>query len=318
MHIFSRELEAIPPFDFELTVHNPAGWYWHNPLEVYSKGKVWTALHLSSGKLVGLRLESKGGVDKPKVFMSVYSSQKLAIEEEKEIIELVVFGTGLNEDISKFYSAVKNDSVLKNIIPDLYGMRRGTTLTTHVFNSAILALTLQNAPIKRTNQMLELITRNYGQRLTFDKKTTYTWPKPQTIMKTGIEELTRKCKVGYRAKYLKSIAKTIHEGSCPTMKELRKMSFEEAKAEVMKLKGIGEYSAEIILPHGEAFAIDIWSAQIFWTLFFPKKRAPPSKLEAIRTVREEAKERWGKWRRLAFVYILCSLDNLEKKLDIQY
>jgi len=318
MHVFLQELEALPPFDFELTVHNPAGWYWHNPLEVFSQGKVWTALHLSSGKLVGLRLGFKGSVEKPKVSMNVYSSQKLTNEEEKEIIELVVFGTGLKEDVSKFYNAVKNDSVLKHVIPNLYGMRRGTALNTHIFNSAILALTLQNAPIKRTDQMLELIVRNYGQRFTFDNKTTYTWPKPEIIMKASVGALTQKCKVGYRAKYLKSIAKTIHGGSCPTMRGLSLMPFEEAKAEVMKLKGIGEYSAEIILPHGEAFPIDIWSAQIFWKLFFPEKAAPHSKLEAIRRVREEAEERWGKWRRLSFVYVLCSLDNLSEKLNLQY
>jgi len=316
MQTFSQELDAIPPYSFELTVHNPAGWYWHNPLEIYERGIIWTALHLSSSKPVGLKLESKGSVEKPTVSMKLYCRQKLSNEEEKEIIELVAFGAGLREDISEFYTLAKEDSVLKHTIPNLYGMRRGTTLNTHIFNSAILALTLQNAPIKRTDQMLELIIRNYGQKLKFDKKATYTWPKPQTIMKASVEELTQKCKVGYRAKYLRLIAKAIQEGSCPTMGELSQMPFEKAKAEVMKLEGIGEYSAEIILPHGEAFPIDTWSAQIFHKLFFPR-RPMPSKLQAIKVVREKAARRWRAWRRLAFVYVLNDLDNLSKKFKMK-
>jgi len=317
VHVFTRELDAVPPYSFELTVHNPAGWYWHNPLEVYSKGTVWAALHLFSGKLVGLRLESRGSMEKPKITFNVLSRQKLTSKEEREIDELVVSGAALDEDVLEFYEAVRSDSVLKHVIPRLYGMRRGTTLNTHIFNSAILALTLQNAPIKRTNQMLELIVKNYGDKFTFDGKTTYTWPKPETIMNTSVEDLAQRCKVGYRARYLQSIAKTINEGSCPSMKELRQMPFEEAKAEAMKLKGVGEYSAEIILPHGEAFPIDIWSAQIFWKLFFPKKPTPSSKLEAIKVVKETAEKHWGKWRRLAFVYVLCDLGNLAKKFRIQ-
>jgi len=55
--------------------------------------------------------------------------------------------------------------------------------------------------------MLELIIRNFGQELAFDHITTYTWPKLEVIMKASTEELTQKCKVGYRAEYLKSIAK---------------------------------------------------------------------------------------------------------------
>jgi len=122
LKVFTHRLDAIPPYSFELTVHNPAGWYWHNPLEVYSEGKVWTALHLSSTKLIGLKLESKGSLKKPKVLMSVFSRQRLTDDEEQEIIELVVFGAGLNEDVSKFYGVVKDDPVLRYTIHDLYGL----------------------------------------------------------------------------------------------------------------------------------------------------------------------------------------------------
>jgi len=316
MHTISHEFYGIAPYSFELTVHSPAGWHWNNPLEIYHKGKIWAALHLSSNKPIGLRLESLGSIENPKVLAKFFSYQKLTKKEENEAIELVEQGTGLREDITEFYEAVEKDSVLKHSIRNLYGMRRGLPLSENIFNSAILAVTLQNAPINRTYQMLQLLITNYGEKLTFDRKTTYTWPSPKPIMNADEKELTEKCKVGYRTQYLKSIAEAIATRTCPTIKELLQMPFEKAKAELVKLKGIGEYSAEVILPHGEAFPIDSWSAQIFHKLFFPRRQLPP-KQEIIQIVRQQAAERWDKWRKLAFVYVLNDLDNLSRKFKIK-
>jgi len=315
MHTFSQKLDAVPPYSFELTVHNPADWHWNNPLEIYEKGKIWTAFHTASEKLIGLRLESLGSLEKPKVLTTVFSRHKLTSREENEVIESVTEGAGLKENISEFYEIGKNDTVLKQTIRNLYGLRRGVTLGAHIFPSATLAVTLQNAPMNRTRQMLRLLITNYGEKLAFDHKTTYTWSSPQSIMKADEKELTGKCKLGYRTKSLKSIAEAVVNKTCPTIKELLQMPFENAKAELVKLKGIGEYSAEVILPHGEAFPIDSWSAQIFHKLFFPR-RPPPPKQEAVEVVRQEAAHRWGRWRRLAFVYVLNDLNNLSKRFKI--
>jgi len=317
MHTFSHEFYGVAPYSFELTVHSPVGWHWNNPLEVYEGGRIWTALRLSSGKPLGLRLESLGSVEKPKVLAKFFSRRKLTNQEENEALELVERGAGLKENIMDFYEAFKSDSVLKGAIRNLYGMRRGMTLSTHIFNSATLAVTLQNAPLNRTHQMLQLLITNYGEKLTFDHKATYTWPSPKSIMNAGEKTLTERCRLGYRTKSLKSIAEAVANGACPTIEELLQMPFERAKAELVRLRGIGEYSAEIILPHGEAFPIDSWSAQIFHKLFFLHRQLPP-KQEAIQIVREQAAERWGRWRRLTFVYVLNDLDNLSKKFKIKF
>ncbi|MFQ6081170.1 MAG: hypothetical protein ACE5OW_05850, partial [Candidatus Bathyarchaeia archaeon] len=152
MHVTSFQLEALPPYSFELTVHNPAGWYWYNPLEVFSDGRIWAALRLSSEAVVGLRLESLGSVDRPRVLATVFSRQKLKDTEMAEAADMVVECAGLDEDLTGFYEEVGEDPVLRYAIEDLYGMKRGAILRSDVFRSAILAITLQNAPIKRTDQ----------------------------------------------------------------------------------------------------------------------------------------------------------------------
>jgi 3-methyladenine DNA glycosylase/8-oxoguanine DNA glycosylase len=82
----------------------------------------------------------------------------------------------------------------------------------------------------------------------------------------------------------------------------------------MELRGIGEYSADIISPH-PGFALDVWSAKIFHKLLF--REEPKDPRTAIPGLKRIAEERWGKWRGYAFIYVLNDLDNLSKKFNLK-
>ena len=58
------------------------------------------------------------------------------------------------------------------------------------------------------------------------------------------------------------------------MDELQAMEPEEAKKKLMTLRGIGEYSAELVMPR-MGFPLDVWSAKIFHVLFFGKEPRKP-------------------------------------------
>jgi 3-methyladenine DNA glycosylase/8-oxoguanine DNA glycosylase len=91
------------------------------------------------------------------------------------------------------------------------------------------------------------------------------------------------------------------------------MSPEEAKAKLMELKGIGEYSADIVSPH-PGFALDVWSAKIFNTLLLGEKTESPR--DVIPNLKEIAEKRWGKWRGYVFTYVLNDLDRLSKRFNL--
>jgi 3-methyladenine DNA glycosylase/8-oxoguanine DNA glycosylase len=91
------------------------------------------------------------------------------------------------------------------------------------------------------------------------------------------------------------------------------MSTEDAKAKLMEIKGIGEYSADIVSPH-PGFALDVWSAKIFNLLLFRKE--PESPREIIPRIKEIAEERWGEWRGHVFTYVLNDLDNLSRRFKL--
>jgi len=313
-HVTSFEMMPLAPYNFELTVHKPLGYHWITPSEVYHDCTVWTAIELSRGELVGLKLRGVGSTEHPKIEGTIFSDEKLEGEEERVLLNSVAGCLELTTDISGFYSMAENDSIIKQVKADLYGMRCGRHQ--YLFHNVVRAITMQWASLERTKQMLSLLFQAYGRRISFDRHIISAWFTPGQIAQASLQDLREKCKLGFRAKYLKGIADLIHKENFPSLEKLSEMPAEDAKRELMRLKGIGEYSAEIALPHTERFPIDVWSAKVFWSLFFPNKPIPQLKI-AIEEVRIHAEERWKRWRGYAFIYVINDLDNLSKKFGVK-
>jgi len=303
-------LDAIPPYNFSLTVHKPAGWSLLTPLEIFEDDTLWTGMRLNPGRMFGVKMKSVGALDKPNISCTVFSRRKLNAHERRELSETVSWMLSTKEDINEFYALAEHDPLVEALVQDLYGMRR--TQRPDIFPMLILAVTLQMAPIARSDQMMNLLIQEYGEKITFDEKEVSYWPSPETIAKTSVKELEKRCKLGYRAKTLKSIAETTRKGF-PTLQELEKLPPEDAKAKLMELKGIGDYSADIVTPH-PGFALDVWSAKIFSMLLFGKE--PESPRDIIPKIKNIAEDRWGKWRGYVFTYVLNDLDNLSRRFNL--
>jgi 3-methyladenine DNA glycosylase/8-oxoguanine DNA glycosylase len=168
------------------------------------------------------------------------------------------------------------------------------------------------APITRSNQMMNLLIREYGERVRFDGKEVLYWPSAERIANASVKELGKRCKLGYRAKSLKGIAEAISRGF-PSLQELGEMPAKEAKAKLMELKGIGEYSADIVSPH-PGFALDVWSAKIFNILIFGEKAESPR--DTIPALKRVAEDRWGQWRGYVFAYVLHDVRNLSVRFNL--
>ena len=306
---YSVEVEAIPPYSFERTVHKPAGWWWSTPDEIFENGACWTVTRFN-GELLGLKLWSTGTMRKPRVHCTVYSKTKVGSTEKQGITRMMKSALKTEEDLTEFYKLSQKDDILRGVVKDLYGMH--TVRWPELFPALILAVTLQMAPLKRSNQMMDLLIANFGDRAGFDGKTLQYWPSVETIATSTVEELKTEAKLGYRAASLIAIAEALKYGF-PTMDELWTMAPEEAKKRLLTLRGIGDYSAELVMPR-MGFPLDVWSAKIFSVLFFGKEPEKPR--EAIPALKKVAEERWGEWRGYAFVYVLNDLPKLSERVGV--
>ena len=98
------------------------------------------------------------------------------------------------------------------------------------------------------------------------------------------EEDLRDCRMGYRAKYLHGSARMIADGKIG-LAALHVADYETAKAELLKLPGVGPKVADCILlfAYGfpEAFPIDTWVLKALRQLYFPRRKPKPARLDAF-------------------------------------
>lgn len=309
---FSTEfqLEPLSPYDFTETVHKPAGWAFLTPQEVFEKDAVWTAARFEYDKLLGVKLKSKGTINEPRIKCTIFSDEPFSVSEKEHLEETAGWMLNAREDLTGFYALARKDAFVKALIEDLYGVH--DTLRPDLFPLLTLAVTLQMAPIARSDQMMNLLIAEYGEKIAFDGKTVGYWPSPETIAKARLNQLRERCKLGYRARALKRIAQTLLKGF-PSMGELANLPEEQSKAKLRELYGIGEYSVDIVTPH-TGFPVDVWSAKIFSLLLFGQN--PESPRDAIPELRRVAEERWGEWRGHVFVYVLNDLENLSRRYGL--
>ena len=91
----------------------------------------------------------------------------------------------------------------------------------------------------------------------------------------------RACKMGFRAPNLLAAAREIADGRFD-LERIRHLPHAEARAELMKLRGVGGKIADCVLlfAYGfdSAFPVDVWIERALQQLYFPRRRASEQRL----------------------------------------
>jgi N-glycosylase/DNA lyase len=106
------------------------------------------------------------------------------------------------------------------------------------------------------------------------------FPSPQRIAAVSEAEL-RACKMGFRAPSLLAAARQISDGSFD-LEKIRNLDYAAARAELMRLRGVGGKIADCVLLFGygfdSAFPVDVWIERALQQLYFPRRRANEKRL----------------------------------------
>ncbi len=117
----------------------------------------------------------------------------------------------------------------------------------------------QQNNIKRIRKCISFLCRRYGEeKAAASGKRYYDFPTAKALAGASFEDLYA-CNLGYRSRYIHETAVSIAEGAVD-LEAVRKMDYPAAKAELMKLCGVGIKVAECIclfaLHKTEAFPVD--------------------------------------------------------------
>jgi N-glycosylase/DNA lyase len=168
---------------------------------------------------------------------------------------------GLDENLEKIADSVRKDRHVAKALKEYWGLRLIRQDPWECLISYICATYKSIAAIKH---MLNNIAQKFGEKITFDGKDFYTFPTCQKLAKATEQEL-ESCGLGYRAKYAQATSKRICEENFD-LQRLKKKPYEEAKAALMDLPGVGAKVADCVLLFSlgktEAFPVDVWVKRV--------------------------------------------------------
>ncbi len=114
--------------------------------------------------------------------------------------------------------------------------------------------------ITRIKGIVERLCMLCGEEKSFLGNGYYTFPSPTAVARLSEKELAT-LRAGYRAEYISTAAKLVASGEFDLLGVLS-LPTDEAKAELLKLSGVGEKVASCVLLFGmaklDAFPIDVW------------------------------------------------------------
>lgn len=142
----------------------------------------------------------------------------------------------------------------------------------------------QNKSIPHIKQCINYICEAYGTGIIDEENHEskyFTFPTAEQLVKASEEDL-RLCKVGFRAPYIMDACKQITEEKIK-LNELFTLSAEDAKGELMKIRGVGPKIADCILlfayGKSEVFPTDVWIKRVIEGLYFNGEEKKPEYIQ---------------------------------------
>ena len=191
-------------------------------------------------------------------------------EDEAGFVPFLRHYLDIARDVPKILAGVSNDAYMRRAIEKLRGMRILNQELWEIIASFILS---QNNNVPRIRGIIRRLSERFGERLTLAEYVDYSFPSPEALATSTEDELLA-CGTGYRANYLRGTAQAVVSREL-SLTSLQRMSYAEAKQELMRRNGIGEKVADCIclfsLGHLAALPIDVWIKRIFETLYLRRR-----------------------------------------------
>jgi len=299
MYQSTFNIKAKAPFDFDLSCRIFSSG--DKTIKKYSNNRFWQAFTIKD-KTILLYIESVGSVDDPEIKVSVESDEELSRDILNSVPPTVhrMFNLGL--DLHPFYEYIKSDPVLSPITSRLYGLKNPSTPT--LFEALVDSIIEQQISLKAAHSIENHLIKQFGRSVHLYGQDYYSYPSPKDLGSLDLEEL-RSCGLSSRkAEYIRDLSLKIINKEVD-LQSLQKMSTtSEMMEELIKIRGIGVWTAEMALLRGlcrlDVIPADDIGLQRVIGNFYGAGGNISS--EAVREIASS----WGKWKGLASYYLIVA------------
>ena len=183
----------------------------------------------------------------------------------------------LDDDLTAIQAEIAADPNVAAQVERYPGLR---VLRQEPWECLVAYICSANSNIETIHLNMERLSDAFGHPLTVDGHRRSTFPTPIDLAEAGEMEL-RRLKLGFRAPYVHRAAIAVAEGALD-LDRLVEAPYDEAKAELMALKGIGDKIADCIalmsLEKMQAFPIDVWVRRALADWYFPGQKTPTNRV----------------------------------------
>lgn len=174
----------------------------------------------------------------------------------------------LQTDYKKVLEQLSQDSIMREAIINRGGIR---LLRQEPFETLISFIISQNNNIKRISGIVERLCDEFGEDVVSDEGVYKAFPTAEVL--ASLEEpMLSPIRAGFRNRYIIDGARKVYYGDVK-LYDLYNLSYDGAKAELLKITGVGNKVADCVLLFGfykmESFPEDVWIKRVL-SEFYPK------------------------------------------------
>lgn len=201
----------------------------------------------------------------------------------------------LNRDYSEIKSLYAKDKYVSKAMDFGYGIH---ILNQDIFECLISFIISTQNQIPRIKKIVASLSEMYGTPQKIGDKTLYAFPTLEQLEHIQPEDLAD-LKAGYRAGYIVDAVGKLTSGEVDLQK-VKALPYAEAKAELMKIRGVGPKVADCVLlfsaGKSEAFPVDVWVQRTMRTLYMDDTATN-------KQIEKKAAEIFGKYAGFAQQYL---------------
>jgi 3-methyladenine DNA glycosylase/8-oxoguanine DNA glycosylase len=181
-----------------------------------------------------------------------------------------------------------------------------------VFEAVVAAVASQNVHFSRTYQVMDRLTRRFGQPVPYPGGIAYTFPTVEVLAHSAEDDL-RSSGLGYRAPVLRALARTIFDEGVDLQRLRQVPDTASIRDALMELPGVGPFTADLVLSIGfrrASFHLDSYTKTILEVLY----GVEPDET----TMKDFVDKQFGRWKHYAMLLLTTDTDRWAPSLGTDF
>jgi DNA-3-methyladenine glycosylase II len=230
-----------PPYCFTLHLEGfsvpgePMPWI-YEPLE-----KCCRRLYKISNKRIPVKTCFRGEPWRPEIEIKVYTRDRGYADKAFNLVVKAVRG---KIDYNEFTQKLSSWPKVLEMVEQYPGLRPGRSIS--LYEALIDSVIKQRIALKASLRMQSRLVKSLGNHIIIGKQSFYSFPEPEKLVNTGIDELRGIGLTRMKAEAIKSVAGAEYEGRLPSIREIEEANdLSNITTELTRIRGIGPWTAEL-------------------------------------------------------------------------